>query len=525
MIQVFTRLMLHGKVRAAMRWVTDQAKGCVLQPTDVTEIRCEDGSMKKVTVMEALHQKHPNPQNPFRSSLVKCAELPFLGNLDITSNHILHIAGRIQGSAGPGGLDASHWQDALLRYGAHSERLRDAVAVLTRRLANTITPWNDIRALLANRLIALDKCPGVRPIGIGETLRRIMGKAVSLVTRDDVEAVCGVDQLCAGVKAGIEGAVHTMNELFEVNKDSIDGWGVLLVDATNAFNSVNRTTILWNARVLWPRCARFLFNTYRGWAVLNLRASQEFLYSKEGVTQGDPLSMFMYALGTLPLIHSLKDVSKWIQIWYADDATAAGKLELLRHWLEKLILMGKAYGYFPAPTKSYLIVSDSCKELAEKLFNDFGIKIVTHQRMLGGVIGDNAGKELYVKAKIAKWVENVQQLSRFATVQPQAAYAALTKSLQSEWSYFHRVVPDCTIFFDELEHSLATEFLPALFGTEVTPTERNLFSLPVHMGGLGIPNPLQAAQDTLCIPKRQHRPSFKPSKERWSMTPKLIMRQ
>ena len=42
-----------------------------------------------------------------------------------------------------------------------------------------------------------------------------------------------------------------------------------------------------------------------------VRGTDEFLYSKEGVTQGDPLSMFLYAVGTLPLIGSLKRPSLW----------------------------------------------------------------------------------------------------------------------------------------------------------------------------------------------------------------------
>ena len=90
--------------------------------------------------------------------------------------------------------------------------------------------------------------------------------------------------MCAGAGAGIEGAVHAMNELFEENRHN--GWGVLLVDAKNALNSLNRMAALWNICVLWPRCSRFLFNTYKRWAALVVRGSESLLNSKEGVTRG-----------------------------------------------------------------------------------------------------------------------------------------------------------------------------------------------------------------------------------------------
>ena len=142
--------------------------------------------------------------------------------------------------------------------------------------------------MLASCLIALDKCPGVRPIGIGETLRRIVGKAICLATCIDVTVACGSDQLCAGLSLGIEGAIHAMNSLFMDHQCSPSGWGVLMVDARNVFNSLNRTAMLLQACVLWPRCARFSFNTHRGWSVLVVRDTSERLYSKERVTQGDP---------------------------------------------------------------------------------------------------------------------------------------------------------------------------------------------------------------------------------------------
>ena len=146
---------------------------------------------------------------------------------------------------------------------------------------------------MSNCLNSLDKYPRVRPVGVGETLRRIVGKAVCMATCVDIEDLCGIDQLCGGIMSGIEGAIHAMNNLFAQYHDSVLGWGVLLVDAFNPFNSLNYSALLWNAHVLWPRCSRFLFNTYRGWVVVFVHGSAEFLYSREGVAQGDPLSMFL----------------------------------------------------------------------------------------------------------------------------------------------------------------------------------------------------------------------------------------
>lgn len=60
--------------------------------------------------------------------------------------------------------------------------------------------------------------------------------------------------------------------------------------------------------------------------------------------------------------------------------------------------------------------------------------------------------------------------------QPQAAYAAFPKSLQNELSYIQRVVPDCESPFHEIEHVLANDLLPTIFGCEVSQAESEVFT-------------------------------------------------
>ena len=53
-------------------------------------------------------------------------------------------------------------------------------------------------------------------------------------------------------------------------------------------------------------------------------------YSKEGATQGDPLSMIIYGVGMLSLTRSLKrQIMDCLQSWYADDAIAGGKFDAI----------------------------------------------------------------------------------------------------------------------------------------------------------------------------------------------------
>ena len=111
-----------------------------------------------------------------------------------------------------------------------------------------------------------------------------------------------------------------------------EDWGFLLIDARNSFNEENRTAMLWAVRHEWPGGAQFTFNCYRHWATLVVRdtadGSGHFLHSKEGVTQGDPLSMIAYVIGVLPLIRDIRRAHPRVtQPWYADDMGAGGKLE------------------------------------------------------------------------------------------------------------------------------------------------------------------------------------------------------
>ena len=115
-----------------------------------------------------------------------------------------------------------------------------------------------VEAFLACRLIPLDKNPGLRPVGVGEVLRRIAGKVVIKVVKEDFRKAAGGLQLCSGHEAGGKAAPHAMQNVFQFNSSE----ALLMVDAENAFNSINRKALSHNIRYICPEISTFIYNCY-----------------------------------------------------------------------------------------------------------------------------------------------------------------------------------------------------------------------------------------------------------------------
>ena len=238
---------------------------------------------------------------------------------------------RTKGGSGLSGMNADGWLRILAynNFGASSSHPRKAFANLVQKVCTDLVETHRIEAFLSCRLISSDKNPGLGPIGVGEVLRRIAGKIIASVLKEDVIKCTGTLQVCCGQEADIEAAVHSMNMMYEdENTDAI-----LLVDASNTFNSLNRQLFLYNISYLCPSIAIFVKNCYCTPSRLFIGTE---ITSREGTTEGDPVTMAICGIGVTPLISMLIDIlsneySVNVNVMgYADDFSAAGNLQDLR---------------------------------------------------------------------------------------------------------------------------------------------------------------------------------------------------
>ena len=161
------------------------------------------------STLQELLQKHPKGEEPDESALLT-GDVPFCDPVvfeSIDESRIAASAMKTKGAAGPSGMNADGWKRILVSktFGRTGTELRKSIAQMTKILCMTqLDPEdNSLEAFTSCRLIPLEKDPGVRPIGIGEVLRRIVGKVVIYTIKPDILNSAGSLQLCAGLPAGI----------------------------------------------------------------------------------------------------------------------------------------------------------------------------------------------------------------------------------------------------------------------------------------------------------------------------------
>ena len=453
--KIFAKLVMEGQINSAKRFLNDDSSGGILSLTD--------------DVMQQLREKHPEAQPANSRVLLRgpVQDIPESIYLTINGEMIRDAALRTKGSGGPSGVDANGFKRILAckSFKHSSVALCDALATLARNLCTEYVDPSSIEALVASRLIPLDKGGGgVRPIGVGEVVRRVISKSVMKVVKPDVMSASGSLQLCAGQPSGSEAAIHAMRNIF----DEDDTEAILLIDASNAFNSLNRAAALNNIKILCPMVATYAINTYRLPMRLFVLGGQEMKLS-EGTTQGDPLSMALYAISLQPLITRLHITSSTKQCWFADDASGAGTAIQLKKWWDTLIEDGPEYGYHPKDDKCWLITKPEKEEIIREIFKETEINITTEgKRHLGAVVGSRSYLNEYVNEKVEEWVKEIINLADCATTQPQASYAVYTFGLNHRWTYFLRTLPDIQDLLQPLEEAITKFLLPALVDHNVS---------------------------------------------------------
>ena len=177
---------------------------------------------------------------------------------------IFKAAMHTRGSGGPSQIDAEVWRQILCSksFQPASGNLCEQIAIFARKINRFCVDPHGLMAYTACRLIPLNKDPTseeikIRPIGIGEILRRIVGKAIMMHLKPEIIESAGPTQTCSGVAGGIEAAIHAMREAF--NNDETEA--MILVDAENAFNSLNRDASLQNMPTICPEFSTYLINT------------------------------------------------------------------------------------------------------------------------------------------------------------------------------------------------------------------------------------------------------------------------
>ena len=194
--------MMEGKIHAALRFLSEESSNGVHQLSE--------------DVLKSLKEKNPAPAKIQQNSLLYSP----IYNLE---DYIFYIdeqknaeAARLtKGAAGLSTSDTKQYRRILCSKQFNKERkeLRYQIAVFFFFLnfATKILDPSCLEEYTASRLIPLDKNPGIRPIRIGEVLRRIVGKVVSWDAKQDIKEAAEPIQVCAGYQVSPEASIHEDN--------------------------------------------------------------------------------------------------------------------------------------------------------------------------------------------------------------------------------------------------------------------------------------------------------------------------
>jgi hypothetical protein len=269
-----------------------------------------------------LRELHPPRRTA--SSQLRGVPAPKLSNADVLAAMESFATGT---ACGPGGLRVAHLTE-LIR-GDPSQCFLDALTLAVNLLCSgSANPV--IREFLASAaLLPINKKDGgIRPIAIGEVLRRLVSKCLIQSSLASARQSVGPSQFGVGAPGGSERLIHRLRRLVDTHR-GVRGFVIVKIDIKNAFNSVCRSKVFAAVSQHMPSLLPWVLWCYD--CPSKLFVEDVVLTSAEGVQQGDPLGPLLFSLAIRSAIDSLDSLdcpdsrcllANW---WYLDDGILAGQ--------------------------------------------------------------------------------------------------------------------------------------------------------------------------------------------------------
>ena len=435
--------------------------------------------------LSAIRAKHP-PRHPDTSFPLPIEDPPNISPL--SEREILKAIRSFPcGSAGgPDGLRPQHLKDLT---SASAERggkeLLGALASFTLHVMEGSTPCEVQPFFFGASLIPLKKKDGgIRPIAVGQTLRRLAAKCASFRATGSMSALLAPHQLGVGIPLGCEAAAHAARIFLH---DMVTGNVLLKLDVSNAFNTLRRDKMLSAVKDVAPDLFRFVYSAYA--RPSSLYCGNHVISSAEGVQQGDPLGPLLFCLTIHPIVSRLKSC---FTVFYLDDGSLGGPvqdvLSDLRLVEEEAAKLGLQLNY----SKSELICDDPSSR-DEMLLEAPSLRCVScaQATLLGTPIGDITSVDDSVQEK----VEVLKRMGeRLTSLQSHDALTLLRHSFAiPKILYVLRTAP-CFLssHLQSFDESLR-DILMSIVNVHLDDVSWLQASLPVRVGGIGIRRATQLA--------------------------------
>ena len=407
-------------------------------------------------------------------------------------------------SGGPSGIAVQLFLDCLT-CGQLKESLLQALAKFCELFAKGIFPIPVAQFYGGARLIPLAKKDGgVRPMAIGETLRRLTCKLMLNCIRAQVLPVFLPHQMGVGVTGGAEAIIHALAGFSKsLKNDEV----ILQVDFMNAFNMVNRNIIMEQVKLHFPSLVNLVNVLYANEGRLLMGKGKTF-WSCLGVQQGCPLGALLFALVLNILIAKikLKNPDLKLNLWYLDDGHIIGNVDEILSVLKVIEIEGPHLGLFLNLSKC-VVYGSSLDEFPSQISRAYaGLS----------VLGVPVGASDFITKSIDKKLTKIDELmSSMALLDdPQSELLILRSCIGvPSFNYWLRSVDPLVIaeHVDILD-SKVNQLLHHIIGFPLDSRARLLASLPLSLGGLGIP-----------IAKNIFKAAYVSSyAQSWSLQPNLI---